>query len=94
MHCWVNNGAKGIALIDEEGSPYTGLRYVFNISDVHKTRRIRRFPQLWEMKEKHQEAVIDRLEKIYGDTSKENGFMDRIREIASRIAEDCYKELA
>ena len=36
MHCWVNKGAKGIALLDEEGSPYTGLRYVFDISDVHR----------------------------------------------------------
>ena len=94
MHCWVNKGAKGIALIDEEGSPYTGLRYVFDISDVHKARRIGRFPQLWEMKEEHQETVIDRLEQIYGDTNKETGFVDRIREIASRIAEDCYQELA
>ena len=94
MHCWVNKGAKGIALIDEEGSPYTGLRYVFDISDVHKARRIGRFPQLWEMKEEHQEAVLDRLEGIYGDTNKEAGFTDRIREIASRIAQDCYGELA
>ena len=94
MHCWVNKGAKGIALLDEEGSPYTGLRYVFDISDVHKARRIGRFPQLWEMKEEHQQAVLDRLEGIYGDTNKEAGFTDRIREIASRIAQDCYEELA
>ncbi len=94
MHCWVNKGAKGIALIDEEGSPYTGLRYVFDIPDVHKARRIGRFPQLWEMKEEHQEAVLDRLEGIYGDTNKEAGFTDRIREIAARIAQDCYGELA
>ena len=94
MHCWVNKGAKGIALIDEEGSPYTGLRYVFDISDVHKARRIGRFPQLWEMKEEHQEAVLDRLEGIYGETSKEAGFTDRIRGIAARTAQDCYGELA
>ncbi len=94
MHCWVNKGAKGIALIDEEGSPYTGLRYVFDISDVHKARRIGRFPQLWEMREEHQEAVLDCLEGIYGDTNKEAGFTDRIREIAARIAQDCYGKLA
>ena len=93
MHCWVNKGAKGIALLDEEGSPYTGLRHVFDISDVHKARRIGRFPRLWEMKEEHQEAVLDRLEQIYGDTSKESRFEDRIREIAFMIAEDCYQEL-
>ena len=94
MHCWVNRGAKGIALIDDEGNTHSGLRYVFDISDVHKARRIGRFPQLWEMKEEHQQAALERLEGIYGDTNKETGFTDRIREIASRIAQDCYEELA
>ena len=81
-------------MIDEEGSPYTGLRYVFDISDVHKARRIGRFPQLWEMKEEHQEAVLDRLEGIYGDTNKDAGFTDRIREIAARLHRIVMGELA
>jgi hypothetical protein len=92
MHCWVNKGAKGIALIDEDS--FSGLKYVFDISDVHKARRIGRFPQLWEMKEAHEGAVLDRLERIYGETDREAGFIERIREIAGRIADDCYKELA
>ena len=92
MHCWVNKGAKGIALIDEDS--FSGLKYVFDISDVHKARRIGRFPNLWEMREEHMEAVISRLEKTYGDTDRDAGFVGRIREIAGRIAEDCYKELA
>ena len=92
MHCWVNKGAKGIALIDEDS--FSGLKYVFDISDVHKARRIGQFPNLWEMREEHMESVISRLEKIYGDTDREAGFVGRIREIAGRIAEDCYKELA
>ena len=94
MHCWVNRGAKGIALIDDAGYNRSGLKYVFDISDVHKARRIGRFPHLWEMQEAHEERVLDKLESIYGDTDKEAGFIDRIREIAGRIAEDCYKELA
>ena len=92
MHCWVNKGAKGIALIDEDS--FSGLKYVFDISDVHKARRIGQFPNLWEMREEHMEAVISRLEKTYGDTDREAGFVERIREITGRIAEDCYKELA
>ena len=92
MHCWVNKGAKGIALIDEDS--FSGLKYVFDISDVHKARRIGQFPNLWEMREEHMEAVISRLEKTYGDIDREAGFVGRIREIAGRIAEDCYKELA
>ena len=92
MHCWVNKGAKGIALIDDDS--FSGLKYVFDISDVHKARRIGQFPNLWEMREEHMESVISRLEKTYGDTDREAGFVGRIREIAGRIAEDCYKELA
>ena len=92
MHCWVNKGAKGIALIDEDS--FSGLKYVFDISDVHKARRIGQFPNLWEMREEHMESVISRLEKTYGDTDREAGFVGRIREIAGRIAEDCYRELA
>ena len=92
MHCWVNKGAKGIALIDDE--QMLKLKYVFDISDVHKAKRIGRLPQLWKMGEEHREAVIDHLEKIYGNTDKESGFTGRIQEIAYRIAEDCYKEIA
>ena len=92
MHCWVNKGAKGIALIDEDS--FSGLKYVFDISDVHKARRIGQFPNLWEMREEHMEAVLSRLEQTYGDTDREAGVVGRIREIAGRIAEDCYKELA
>ena len=34
MHCWVNKGAKGIALIDEDS--FSGLKYVFDITDEPK----------------------------------------------------------
>lgn len=32
MHCWVNKGAKGIALIDEDRAPRKRLKYVFDVS--------------------------------------------------------------
>lgn len=91
MHCWVNRGAKGIALIDENS--YTGLKYVFDVSDVHKARRIGRFPNLWELGEEHKESVIKQLEKTYGSTDTGQTFEARLIEIANRIAEDCYEEL-
>ena len=43
MNCWVNRGAKGIALLDTERERPM-LKYVFDISDVHKARRIGRDP--------------------------------------------------
>ena len=67
FNCWVNKGAKGIALIDED-APRPRLKYVFDISDIHKARRIGRTPYLWKMEPEHQETVIDHLEHIYGGT--------------------------
>ena len=92
MNCWVNRGAKGIALIDTD-SERPGLKYVFDVSDVHKARRIGREPNLWELHEEHKEAVLAQLEKTYGSTNPRMPFEERIIEIADRIATDYYEEL-
>jgi N12 class adenine-specific DNA methylase len=92
MNCWVNRGAKGIALLDTENS-YTRLKYVFDVSDVHKARRIGRDPNLWELREEHKETVLAQLEKTYGETDKNSSFEQRIMEISNRIAFDYYEEL-
>ena len=68
MHCWVNKGAKGIALLDEDDAHGKRLKYVFDVSDVHAARRIGRYPELWELHEEHKEDVIKRLEQTYGAT--------------------------
>ena len=57
MNCWVNRGAKGIALIDME-SERPRLKYVFDVSDVHKARRIGRDSYLWELREEHKESNL------------------------------------
>ena len=92
MYCWVNRGAKGIALIDTAGER-PKLKYVFDVSDVHKARRIGRDPYIWELKEEHKEAVLARLEQTYGGTDREQSFEQRIIEIAERIASDYYGDL-
>ena len=91
MFCWVNRGAKGIALIDRE-SERPKLRYVFDVSDVHKARRIGKDPFIWHLREEHKEVVLDELEHIYGSTNDLLPFENRIYEIAERIAEDFYEE--
>ena len=93
LNCWVNKGAKGIALIDEE-APYPRLKYVFDVADVHKARRIGRDPYLWELKPEHSEAVLKRLERTYGKTDAEKSLEGRLLEIAERITYDCYEEAA
>lgn len=92
MNCWVNRGAKGIALIDTD-SERPRLKYVFDVSDVHKARRIGRDPYLWELKEEHKDTVLARLEKTYGETDAQMPFEKRLVEIAERIAGDYYEEL-
>ena len=91
MFCWVNRGAKGIALIDGE-SERPKLRYVFDVSDVHKAKRIGKDPFIWHLREEHKEVVLAELEHIYGSTNDALPFENRICEIAERIAEDFYEE--
>ena len=93
MHCWVNKGAKGIALLDEDEAHGKRLKYVFDVSDVHAARRIGRYPELWELHEEHKEDVIKRLEQTYGATDDKKLFEERLMEIAERIAVDYYEEL-
>ena len=92
MFCWVNRGAKGIALLDRE-SERPRLKYVFDVSDVHKARRIGKDPYLWELREEHKDVVLAQLEKTYGATNNSNSFESRLTEIAGRIVEDYYREI-
>lgn len=92
MFCWVNRGAKGIAFIDQE-SDYPRLRYVFDVSDVHKARRIGKSPFIWNIREEHEEEILAGLERIYGTTNQDSSFEDRIYQISKRIADDYYEEI-
>ena len=91
MNCWINRGSKGIALIDEDR--YGKLKYVFDVSDVHKGRWRGRLPYLWDMKEVHQEPVLKHLEELYGKTDENATFVERIRVIADRVTEETGKQL-
>ena len=60
----------------------------FDVSDVHKAKRIGKDPNLWVFKDEHKEAIINHLEKTYGVTDKVLSFEDRLLTIAERIAND------
>lgn len=93
MNCWVNKGAKGIALIDEQAIQ-PRLKYVYDVSDVHMARRIGRKPYLWQMDKEHIEVVAAKLEGIYGGTFKYTQFDKKIVELSSQIAKVCLEETA
>ena len=46
---WVNRGAKGIAVFNEQYDGKQRLKYYFDISDTHEGRNARAVP-VWEMK--------------------------------------------
>lgn len=93
MFCWVNKGAKGIALLDHDYPDENRLKYVFDVADVHKAKRIGRDPNLWTMREEYKDAVITRLENTYGRTEEGAPFGDRLVELAGMIAEDYYEDV-
>lgn len=92
MFCWINRNAKGIALLDEKSD--TRLKYVFDVSDVHRGGRGSSLPYLWNMEKEHQKVVLERLEALYGSTNKKLAFSKRIQELAERIAENVSETLA
>ena len=93
MNCWVNKGAQGIALIDEEGVHRSGLKYVFDVSDVHEARFIGHKPKLWRMEDRHKDYVINSLERIYGETDADRPFEARVVELANRIAREMAPDI-
>jgi len=93
MNCWVNRGAKGIALMDES-SEAQRIKYVFDVGDVHKAKKIGKLPRLWELQENHKDFVLNRLEEIYGESDASLTFEERVQDIAHHITQESYKELS
>ncbi len=93
MHCWVNKGAKGIALIDDRFPNKHKLKYVFDVSDVHKSWNGGILPKRWEMKSEYESEVIKRLESIYGKTSSVRSFPERLIELSGKIAEEYTQDI-
>ena len=92
MFCWVNRGAKGIALIDDKRD-WPVLRYVFDVKDVHPAKRIGKKPYLWKLEQQQEQTVLERLEKIYGKTEESLPFESRIIELSMRIAGDYCEDM-
>lgn len=86
MRRWVNRGAKGIALIDDNSGRMT-LRHVFDVSDTHSLEHT---PfRLWQMKKVYQEQVIEELSHQFGDTDETTiGFEGQLRDIISNAIQD------
>lgn len=94
MGCWVNRGAKGIALVDT-ASPRQKLKYVFDMADVTPERKKDgHLPYIWSVNPEHEQAVIDALEAVYGKTDAKYPFADRVMELMMEAAKGVYEESA
>lgn len=91
MFRWVNRGARGIALLDENGHN-TRLRYVFDISDTHMVAG-GRSPYLWQMQEHQQEEILTHLAEAYGLKEKDTGTLsDALMAVAREMVADSLEE--
>ena len=55
---WVNKGAKGIAVFNDEHDGKYRLKHYFDISDTHQSRFSRPVP-IWQMKPEYEAEVIE-----------------------------------
>ena len=75
---WVNRGAKGIAVFEDENRQRQRLTHYFDISDTHGSRYARPVP-LWQMKPEYESDVAETLENTFGEAD-DNSTLESIIE--------------
>lgn len=85
MHRWVNRGAKGIALLREDGNRMS-LEYVFDVSDTNS--RDGYGVQLWKYDERYKDAVVETLENTFGKLKVTTTIYDAVLCTAHNAVQD------
>ena len=83
---WVNKDSKGIAVFDLKGRRNT-LKYYFDISDTHEGYYGSRPVPIWQMSERYEQAVIERLSDRFGDVESTD-LASVLMETAKNAVED------
>ena len=83
---WVNKDSKGIAVFDPKGRRNT-LKYYFDISDTHEGYYGSRPVPIWQMDERYEQAVIERLSDRFGEIEGSN-LASALMETAKNAVED------
>ncbi len=74
---WVNRGAAGIAVFEDENRSRQWLIHYFDISDTHESLHSR--PVLiWKMREEYEPAVLDALESSFGEIEDKSSFFNAL----------------
>ena len=83
---WVNKDSKGIAVFDTKGRRNT-LKYYFDVSDTHEGYYGSRPVPIWQMNERYEQAVIERLSDRFGEVESD-GLAEVLMETARNAVED------
>ena len=98
---WVNKDSKGIAVFDPKGRRNT-LKYYFDVSDTHEGYYRSRPVPIWQMDERYEQAVMERLSDRFGDVEStdlasdlmetaKNAVEDNLQDYFSQL-KDCTKD--
>ena len=98
---WVNKDSKGIAVFDPKGRRNT-LKYYFDVSDTHEGYYGSRPVPIWQMDERYEQAVMERLSDRFGDVEStdlasalmetaKNAVEDNLQDYFSQL-KDCMKD--
>ncbi len=98
---WVNKDSKGIAVFDPKGRGNT-LKYYFDVSDTHEGYYGSRPVPIWQMDERYEQAVMERLSDRFGDVEStdlasalmetaKNAVEDNLQDYFSQL-KDCTKD--
>ena len=98
---WVNKDSMGIAVFDPKGRRNT-LKYYFDVSDTHEGYYGSRPVPIWQMDERYEQAVMERLSDRFGDVEStdlasalmetaKNAVEDNLQDYFSQL-KDCTKD--
>ena len=98
---WVNKDSKGIAVFDPKGRRNT-LKYYFDVSDTHDGYYGSRPVPIWQMDERYEQTVMERLSDRFGDVGStdlasalmetaKNAVEDNLQDYFSQL-KDCTKD--
>lgn len=83
---WVNKDSRGIAVFDTKGRRNT-LKYYFDVSDTHEGYYGSRPVPIWQMDERYEQAVTERLSDRFGEV--ESG---RLAEVLMETARNAVED--
>lgn len=89
---WVNRGAKGIAVFEDENRQRQRLTHYFDISDTHGSRYARPVP-LWQMKLEYESDVAETLENTFGEADDNSTLESIIEGCVGNAVDDQYCRL-